>query len=132
MATAETALASQTETAERFQTPVNTSPPTVSPSGPKTGTVETATTGTWTEAPTKYTYQWRRCNASGLECVDIAGATASTYYPLEADIEKTLVVKVTASNAAGSTSASSAATEKVTKAGIVTETPCRREVTRTA
>lgn len=94
--------------------PKNLTLPTVSPTAPQTGVLETATTGTWAEEPTSYAYQWRRCNASGLECVDILGATNSTYTPVAADVGKTLVVKVTATNAVGSDWAISKATEIVT------------------
>jgi hypothetical protein len=103
------------ETYIKIETPFNITIPSISPTAPETGKQETASNGTWGNEPTKYSYQWKRCNASGLECVDILGATKSTYYPLTADVEHTLVVEVTASNAAGSASAVSKATEKVNK-----------------
>lgn len=105
----------------RIETPVNTAIPVVSPTVPETGKAASATTGTWTNEPTSYSYQWKRCNGSGLECVNIAGATGATYYPLAADVEKTLKVEVTASNLAGNATAASSATEKVKKAGLITE-----------
>ncbi|HEU5252711.1 MAG TPA: hypothetical protein VFU16_05215 [Solirubrobacterales bacterium] len=109
------------ETYKRIEAPVNTSLPSISPSTPETGKAATASTGTWTEEPTGYAYQWKRCNASGLECTNISGATKSSYTPLEADLEKTLRVEVTASNLGGSTSATSNASGKVKKAGSIVE-----------
>jgi hypothetical protein len=86
--------------------PSNSSPPTIS--GTTTmGQVLTATTGTWNNSPTGYTYQWRRCNPT---CIDIAGATASTYTLVAADVDDTIVVVVTASNGGGSSSATSSNT----------------------
>jgi streptogramin lyase len=71
------------------------------------------TTGTWTESPTSYTYQWRRCKVGGWECTDISGATSSTYTPVTADVNYSLVVKVTAKNSTKQNSAFSKATKKV-------------------
>jgi streptogramin lyase len=101
--------------------PENTALPTVSPSSPLEALPETATTGTWKNGVTGYAYQWRRCNASGGECVDISGATGTTYTPVTADVAHSLVVKVTATNGGGSASASSAATQTVKPVGEVTE-----------
>ena len=56
-------------------------------------------------APT--TYQWQRCNTLGI-CSDIAGKTASTYTVVTADKTNTIRVKVTATNAEGTTVAFSA------------------------
>ncbi len=56
-----------------------------------------------------FTYQWRRCNAEGKSCANIEGATGEEYVPGEADLPgeeeewKTLRLKVTATNEAGST-----------------------------
>jgi virginiamycin B lyase len=101
--------------------PENTALPVASPTTPDQAVPESATTGTWTNSPTSYAYQWERCNATGGECTNISGATKSTYTPVEVDLEHTLVVKVTAKNEAGSTSASSAATGKVKPIGQITE-----------
>ena len=102
-------------------TPANTVLPVISPATPAWGTSESVTTGTWTNSPTSYTYQWQRCNAAGAECANISGATKSTYSLVEADIAKTLVVKVTATNAAGATLAISKATGKVPATGQIVE-----------
>jgi len=101
--------------------PENTALPVASPATPLQAVPETTTTGTWTGSPTSYAYQWERCNAAGGECVDIAGATKATYTPVGKDVEKTLVVKVTATNSGGSNSARSNATNKVVKTGQITE-----------
>lgn len=92
--------------------PVNTVKPLVLGS-PEVGAKQTTTKGTWTESPTGYAYQWQRCNSAGGECADIAGASASTYVPVEADHGHTLVAKVTASNAAGEATATSAPTKVI-------------------
>jgi hypothetical protein len=94
-------------------TPDNWGLPAVTPTAPLQGTPESASTGSWSGAPTSYTYQWERCNASGGECSNISGATSSSYTPVEADVGHTLVVKVTAGNSAGSTSEASNPTGKV-------------------
>ncbi|MCW2977914.1 MAG: conserved secreted protein, partial [Actinomycetia bacterium] len=55
-----------------------------------------------TPAPT-FTYSWRRCNPAGdfTSCVQIAGATQSTYTPVVADIGFTIRVWITGTNPAG-------------------------------
>jgi hypothetical protein len=78
------------------------------------GQTLSASTGTWSENPTSYEYQWQRCNSAGAGCVPISKATTSTYTVASADVGGTLRVAVTASNSAGpSTPASSAPTAVV-------------------
>ncbi|MDQ3933992.1 MAG: hypothetical protein M3340_05105 [Actinomycetota bacterium] len=91
--------------------PASTAPPTISGT-PRDGQTLTASTGTWTSgaAPVTHAYRWRRCNASGASCSDIAGATASTYAAVPADIGSTLRVAVTATNSGGSSTATSSQT----------------------
>lgn len=100
--------------------PANTVLPVTSPATPDQAVPESTTTGAWTNEPT-YIYQWERCNATGGECKEISGATSSKYTPVEADVEHTLVVKVTAKNSAGEGSALSKATNKVEPIGKITE-----------
>ena len=52
-----------------------------------------------------FTYQWRRCDADGANCADIAGATSPTYTADADDVGETLRVIVTATNAGGSDAA---------------------------
>lgn len=91
------------------QAPTNTAPPTISGTTTE-GQTLTATTGTWLNLPTSYAYQWLRCDGAGAGCVEIAGATASSYVLTSADATKTVKVRVTATNAVGSAAAVSTAT----------------------
>ena len=93
--------------------PVSTSPPVVSGTAMDAQTLST-TNGTWNASATPtFTYQWQRCDAAGSNCVNIAGATSSTYTQVPADVGKTLRSVVTATNVAGSSSQSSAVTSVV-------------------
>ena len=85
-----------------------------SASTPTVGEVLTTTTGTWTNSPTGFAYQWQRCTTS---CMNIASATASSYTVQTADVGDTIDVIVTASNAGGSASQTSAPTGVVTSSG---------------
>jgi Ca2+-binding RTX toxin-like protein len=68
----------------------------------------TVQNGTWTgTTPITFAYQWERCDVKTLACTAIARATAATYTPAAADVGKRLRVLVTASNTAGSTTATS-------------------------
>ena len=92
--------------------PVNTALPVVSGSFTPGQTVST-TNGTWQNGVSSYAYQWRRCDSAGANCADISGATAQTYAVQAADMTFTLRAVVTATNASGSTSATSVASPVV-------------------
>jgi hypothetical protein len=68
------------------------------------GNVLTASTGTWSGSPT-FSYQWQLCDANGVTCSLIDGATANTYTILPGDLGHRLEADVTAANAYGSESA---------------------------
>lgn len=96
--------------------PANSSLPSVSGFATQTRLLS-ASIGSWTGTPTvSYTYQWRRCDGSGAACSDIVGATASTYSLVVGDVAATVRVRVTATNAGGATSATSAPTAVVAAA----------------
>jgi len=96
-------------------TPENTSPPTISGT-PQDGQKLTGDKGAWSGTPTGYTYNWTRCNKTGGSCSDISGATALTYTLGSADVGNTVRFKVQATNADGSTSATSVPSAVVTAA----------------
>jgi hypothetical protein len=108
-------LAGSSAQAVRNAAPVNTGPPTISGT-PAVGQTLTASDGTWSNAPTSFAYQWLRCNGGGNSCADVANGTQKTYTLVGADAGKTIRVRVTATNADGSTSAQSAQTAAVTAA----------------
>ena len=100
-------------------TPQNTALPQLSGTA-KEGETLTASNGTWSNTPTSYAYQWRRCASDGRACGDITGATKQTYAVLAADVDHTLRIVVTASNTDGNASATSVATDVVdSKSGPV-------------
>jgi hypothetical protein len=101
--------------AMRTAAPVNTAPPTISGT-PTVGQTLTATDGTWSNAPTSFAYQWLRCNGGGNSCASVANGTQKTYTLVGADAGRTMRVRVTATNADGSTSAQSAQTASIAPA----------------
>jgi DNA-binding beta-propeller fold protein YncE len=94
--------------------PSNTVVPTLSSTSPVVGTtLSVSGNGTWSNSPLSYAYQWQDCNASGAECVAIAGATNKSYTPQAHDGGFKLVAQVIAYNATGAVAASSAASNAV-------------------
>jgi streptogramin lyase len=79
--------------------------------------------GTWTNNPTGFSYQWEQCDATGNNCSAIAGATTATYRPTIAQIGDTLVLQVSATNAAGTGVASSPPSNAISEAPINTVPP---------
>ncbi|MBE2315655.1 S8 family serine peptidase [Solirubrobacter sp. CPCC 204708] len=87
--------------------PVSVAPPVVTGLA-KRGQVLTATTGTWSNTPSRFAYQWLRC-LNG-DCQPISGAMLDSYRVTKADEGHTLAVLVTATNSWGSGSERSAET----------------------
>ncbi len=92
--------------------PENLTLPAVAGSDAEGQTLE-GTAGSWAGSPTSFAYQWEDCDAIGIGCQPIAGATSSSYLLGAADVAHTLRLVVTAANAGGVTSATSAATPLV-------------------
>jgi hypothetical protein len=63
--------------------------------------------GKWTWTPTTFGYQWLRCSASGGRCMAIKKAMRATYKVVRNDAGHRLRLRVTATNAAGSRTATS-------------------------
>ncbi len=95
--------------AARQAPPANTSPPTVSGT-PEVGKVLTGFRGEWSNSPTDYNFNWRRCDRNGASCSNISGATRGTYTLTSADVGDTIRFRVEAVNADGNTFASSVPT----------------------
>jgi virginiamycin B lyase len=115
--------ATSAQTAIIVATPANWVLPGISGTAQQ-GQVLTASPGTWTGYPAPTSdYQWEDCDASGNSCSDVAASgTASTYTTQPADIDQTIRVVVTATNAQGSGVATSVQTSLVTVvAGVSTE-----------
>jgi hypothetical protein len=96
-------------TAASAAAPTNTGQPTIS-GREQQGRVLTATAGTWTGAPTSFSYHWQRCLSDGTGCQSIPAAAGKTYTPVANDVGRTLRVVVTATNAGGQASAESKTT----------------------
>jgi hypothetical protein len=75
-------------------------PPTISGTTQQ-GQTLTEANGSWTNNPTLYGYQWLRCDNSGSNCANIHNATNQTYTLTSADVNNTVAVEETASNAGG-------------------------------
>ena len=102
--------------------PQNTVRPVISGNPARLQTL-TATQGVWVNNPTTLSSQWEHCNASGSGCQPIAGATAQSYTLTKADEGYTIAVAVTASNTAGTASATSAPTGAVAGTAPVSTRP---------
>ncbi len=78
-------------------TEVNVSIPVVTGTA-RQGQVLSSSPGTWTFDLDylTYAYQWERCNAVGASCVDIGGATSSSYTLQAEDVGSTFRSRVTA------------------------------------
>ena len=98
----------------------NSSLPTVS--GPaQAGLVLTTSTGTWTGSqPVVYGYEWLRCDSTGSGCAAVEGEVTSNYRLVAGDVGSTFRARVTATNVAGSKSATSAPTEVVSESSAGT------------
>ena len=115
------ATSSQTGSVAPPPAPGNSTLPSVSGSTVQGQTLST-TNGSWTSGPTSYSYAWQDCNSSGGACSAINGAAANTYALKSTDVGHTIRAVVTAKNAGGSGSATSAPTAAVTPPPAPTNT----------
>lgn len=76
----------------------------------------TSGVGAWTGGAIAYTGTWKRCDASGANCVDLAGSAATSLPLAVGDIGATFRRSVTATNSGGATTVVSAPSSVVTSA----------------
>jgi uncharacterized delta-60 repeat protein len=98
--------------------PANSTAPAISGTATD-GQMLTVNPGSWSgSTPMNRSYQWRRCDPAGANCLDIAAASATTYVLVAADVGHTIRVREVATNSYGHSSVDSAATAVVaTKPG---------------
>lgn len=84
------------------------------------GQTLTCSTGTWANTPTSYAYQWKRATSSGGSYSNVSGATSSTYVLQTGDATYYFKCDVTASNAGGSNTATTAASAQISAGGSQT------------
>jgi RHS repeat-associated protein len=105
-------------------TPQNTALPSLSTTTVPEGTTVTVTTGTWSNTPLAYGYQWEDCETAGEteKCWLITGATSASYRSEYRGPNRYLKVMVTAINANGATTVTSGSTGIVTRKAYVQKT----------
>lgn len=97
--------------------PSNTAEPRITGAA-SVGATLTATTGSWTEEPTSFAFQWVDCprdggRPDGSDCAAIGGATTSKYIVAATDVDHRIRVRVTAANADGQQTVASNATGRI-------------------
>lgn len=90
--------------------PVNISPPGIDGDQGMVGEVLTEIPGEWQNSPS-VSLQWEDCDITGTVCTAIPGATGPTYTTTENDVNASIVVVETATNAYGSSQAASEPSE---------------------
>ncbi len=93
--------------------PTDVTPPTISGTSVE-GQVLTVSGGTWNGNPTSYGYQWQDCNSSGESCSNVSQATAPTHTLVASDMGHTVRAVVSAFNATGVGTSTSASVGPVT------------------
>src|SRR5205085_2068650 len=111
--------------------PTNTALPAIT--GTATQRSEHHTTKLTSPAnPTSFAYQWQDCDTAGANCTPITGATRNSYSLPTRRSSDLIRVTVTATNNAGSTSATSNPTATVTASGSAPTNTALPAITGTA
>jgi hypothetical protein len=95
--------------------PTNSALPSISGT-PSQGNSVTCQNGSWTNSPTSYSYRWQRNGTN------ISSATSQSYTIQAADVGQSLTCVVTATNSAGSASATSAPVTPAAGGGVPANT----------
>jgi hypothetical protein len=90
------------------QPPSNTTAPVVTGT-PQQGQTLTTDNGSWTNSPSSFAYDWKRCNSAGASCVS-TGVTQQNYPLTSADVTHTIESCVTAHNTAGDSASAACST----------------------
>ena len=126
--------ASLASTSVTLQSPILSAPASISGSTIAVGSELTAENGSWLADPSpSFSYQWYSCTSSvtaatskNAACTVIAGATSNTFTPNSSQMNRYLVVQVSAANPANSSTPSlsfSASTSKVLAAPSLATAP---------
>lgn len=110
--------------------PSNTSAPVITGTAQQ-GQALSVSNGSWTNSPNGFAYSWEDCDPSGASCTTIAGAESNAYMLGNGDVGHTVRAIVTASNAGGSASATSAQTAVVTATALARTSTARPQITGT-
>ncbi len=92
--------------------PVNTSPPSIAGAATDGGKLQVSK-GVWSGTSITYVYQWTRCDGFGNECEDIASARSRVYKVVSMDVGHAIRVRVTATDATGTSTETSAPTNAI-------------------
>ncbi|HTU31374.1 MAG TPA: hypothetical protein VMF07_18430 [Solirubrobacteraceae bacterium] len=96
--------------------PVNLSPPEIDGDEGTVGEVLTELPGQWQNSP-RIVLQWEDCDITGTVCTPIPGATGGSYTTTKNDVNDSIVVVETATNAYGSAQAESDPSEPLIDLG---------------
>jgi len=118
---AATARSDATDVAGSKNGPSNTVRPSVSGSA-VVGETLTVSNGSWSPSATSFQRQWQRCDSDGTSCLNIDGATGTTYGVRTIDAGNRLRALVTAHTSAGQTTIASSTSDLVTTTSVTTTT----------
>ncbi len=97
--------------------PINLSPPVINGDEGTVGELLSEGPGAWQNNPS-IGLQWEDCDITGTVCTPIPGATGASYTTTENDVNDSIVVVETATNAYGSAQAASDPTEPLMDLGV--------------
>ncbi|MGH2886779.1 MAG: hypothetical protein ACRDPA_29485, partial [Solirubrobacteraceae bacterium] len=110
--------------------PVDKIAPGISSGTPEQGVQVTVSTGTWTHSQASYQNAWQDCASSTTtSCSAISNTNSSSYTPGASDVGQWLSVQVTAINAGGQATVTTASVGPVQAAPVTTQTTTTQTTT---